>query len=173
MELEPLSPVFYDNLVDLYFDKGDLNAAAEQSQRAIELDPNWFWIRLKLALIRLKQGRGREATTEAEKSVELSNRRSIALGILGYVYAKTGRQTDAIKIVEELKERYQKKQADGLDIAQVYSGLGEKDQAFIWLEKEFQSRNQKLALFLTRVWFDSLRDDPRYKDLLKRMNLPE
>ena len=82
-------------------------------------------------------------------------------------------QTDAIKIVGELKERYQKQQGGGLDIARVYAGLGEKDQAFVWLEKEFQSRNQKLPNWSAIGRFDSLRDDPRYKDLRKRMNLPE
>ena len=113
------------------------------------------------------------AIGEAEKSVELSKRQSVPLGNLGYIYAKAGRQTDAIKVVEELKERYQKQNADGLEIARVYGGLGEKDQAFVWLEKEFQSRNQKLPLWLAFGWFDSLRDDPRFKDLLKRMGLPE
>ena len=173
IELEPLALVSYNNLAELYIRKGDLNAAAEQCQRAIELDPNWYYIWFKLAIVYLKQGRNAEAIGAAEKSVELSKRESVPLGFLGYIYTKAGRQTDAIKIVEELKERYQKQQASGIEIAYVYSGLGEKDQAFVWLEKEFQSRNQKLPIWLAVGWFDSLRDDPRYKALLKRMGLPE
>ena len=172
-ELEPLALVSYNNLADYYIRKGDLNAAAEQCQRAIELDPNWYYIRIRLALVYLKQGRNAEAIAEAEKSVEMSKRQSMPLGTLGYIYAKAGRQTNAIKVVEELTEIYQKHQAGGLEIARVYGGLGDKDQAFVWLEKEFQSRNQKLPIWLAIGWFDSLRDDPRYKDLLKRMGLPE
>lgn len=172
-ELEPLSLIVYSNLAEFYTRKGNLKVAAEQCQRAIELDPNWHNVRFSLALVYLKQGRNAEAIAESEKSVELSKRQSIPLGVLGYVYAKAGRQTDAIKIVEELKERHQKQQADGLDIARVYGGLGETDQAFVWLDKEFQSRNQKLPIWLALGWFDSPRDDPRYKDLLKRMGLPE
>ena len=103
----------------------------------------------------------------------MSKRQSVPFGVLGYIYAKTGRQTDAVKVVEELKERFQKQQADGLEIARLYGGLGERDQAFVWLEKEFQSRNQKLPSWLAVGSFDSLRDDPRYKDLLKRMGLQE
>jgi eukaryotic-like serine/threonine-protein kinase len=173
IELEPLLRIYYVNLAMLYTRKGDLNAAIEQFQRSIELDANWYWLRLSLAFVYIKQGRNGEAIAEAEKGVELSKRQSISLGFLGYIYAKAGRKTDAIKVVEELKERYQKQQTNGLEIAYVYGGLGEKEQAFVWLEKEFQSRNQKLPIWLSLGYFDSLRDDPRYKDLLKRMGLPE
>ena len=172
VELEPLSLIVYNNLADFYIRKDDLNAAAEQCQRAIELDSNWYFIRIRLALVYLKQGRNAEAIAEAEKSVEMSKRQHVPLGALGYIYAKTGRQTDAIKVVEELTQIYQKKQAGGLEIARVYGGLGDKDQAFVWLEKEFQSRNQKLPLWLAFGYFDSLRDDPRYKDLLRRLGIP-
>jgi hypothetical protein len=55
----------------------------------------------------------------------------------------------------------------------VYAGLGDKDKAFEWLEKDFQSRNGDLAYIRWEIPYESLRDDPRYKDLLKRMGLPE
>ncbi len=173
IELEPLSPILYHVLALRYTRKGDLKAAEEQCQRAIELNPNWYYIRFNLALVYAKQGRNAEAIAEAEKSVELSKRQSIPLGVLGYIYAKAGRKTDANNMIEELKEISQKQQADGIDIARVYIGLGDKDQAFVWLEKEFQSRNPKLPLLLGFGWFDALRDDPRFNDLLKRMGLPE
>jgi hypothetical protein len=54
----------------------------------------------------------------------------------------------------------------------VYAGLGEKDKAFAWLEKAFQTK-EDLGLIRWRIFYESLRDDPRYKDLLNRMNLPE
>ena len=170
--LEPLSIAISNNLVEVYTLTGNLNAAAEQSQRAFELDPNWYFARFTRAILLLEMGRNAEAIAEADKSVALSNRQNVPLGVLGYVYAKTGRQADALKVVAELKERYQKLQIGGLDIARVYGGLDDKDQAFDWLEKEFQSRNQKLPIWLALVYFDPLRDDPRYKDLLKRMGLP-
>ena len=172
-ELEPLSLAVYNNLCDFYIRKGDLNAAAEKCKQGLELDPNWSTVRMTLAIVYFKQGRNAEAIAEAEKSVEMSKRQNMTLGTLGYIYAKAGRQTNAIKVVEELTQIYQKQQAGGLEIARVYGGLGENDQAFLWLEKEFQSRNQKLPIWFAIGWFDSLRDDPRYKDLLKRMGLPE
>lgn len=173
VELEPLSMIAYNNLAEIYVRTGDLNSAATQFQKALELDPSWYFARMNLAQVLAKQGRNAEAITEAEKSVELSKRENIPLGILGYVYAKAERRSDAQKIIEELTERYKKQQTCGLDIARVYCGLGEKDQVFVWLEKEFQSRNQKMPIWFAIGVFDSLRDDPRYKDLVKRMGLPE
>jgi TolB-like protein/Flp pilus assembly protein TadD len=173
VELEPVSLVAHNNLAELYYRKGDVSAAGSQFQRAIELDPNWYFARMNLAQLLSNQGRNVEAVAEAEKSVELSKRQNIPLGILGYVYARAGRKGDALQIVEELKERYQKQQAGGLDLARVFTGLNDKDQAFVWLEKEFQSRNQKMPIWFGIGIFDPLRDDPRYGDLLKRMNLPE
>ena len=69
-------------------------------------------------------------------------------------------------------ERYTRRQSPGVFIAAIYSGLGDKDKAFAWLEKDFQEEGD-LGFIRWRVGFESLRDDPRFKDLLKRMGLPE
>jgi serine/threonine protein kinase/Flp pilus assembly protein TadD len=172
-ELEPLSISISLNLADIYFMKGDLNAAVEQCQRTIELDPNWYYAHQYLGLGYLKQGRTAEALTEAEKSVELSKRHSIPLGVLGYIYAQTGKRNEAAAILEELRERFAKRQANGYDVARVYVGLGDKDQAFAWLEKDFQARSSLLPYWLNSPPLDSLRDDPRFKDLARRMGMPE
>ena len=74
-------------------------------------------------------------------------------------------------MLKELEGRYEKHEAIGQDLAAVYAGLGEKDQAFAWLEKDFQARS---GLSVWGRWtppFESLRSDPRYADLLRRMGL--
>jgi len=71
-----------------------------------------------------------------------------------------------------LEEKYAKKEALGRHIVAVYAGLGDKDKAFEWLEKDFQNR-ANLTFTRWQIPYESLRDDARYKDLLKRMNLPE
>jgi tetratricopeptide (TPR) repeat protein len=172
-ELEPLSLIISANLAEVYLQKGDLNAAVEQCRRAIDLDSNWYYVRLILSLVYLKQGRGAEAVAEAEKSVELSKRQSAPLGVLGYIYARVGKRSEAAAIVEELKQRYAQRQANGYDITRASIGLGENDQAFAWLEKDFQSRNPTMPSFLFMPPLDALRDDPRYKDLARRIGLPE
>jgi adenylate cyclase len=72
-----------------------------------------------------------------------------------------------------LENKYARKEAIGIDLATVYAGLGDKDKAFEWLERDFQTRNGKLGSIRWTVTLNNLRDDPRFKDLLKRMNLPE
>jgi tetratricopeptide (TPR) repeat protein len=108
-----------------------------------------------------------------EKSVELSNRARIYLGYLGYVYAAEGKRAEALAIIKELEGKYARNEANGQYIAAVHGGLGEKDKAFEWLEKDYQSRSGKLAEIGWTASLQPLRDDPRFKDLMKRMNLPE
>lgn len=92
---------------------------------------------------------------------------------MGYVYAVLGKRSEALDKIKELEEKYTRREAIGQYIAAVYLGLGDKDKAFEWLEKDFQARNGKLSEIRWQLQFDSLRDDPRYKDLLKRMGLSE
>ena len=124
-------------------------------------------------MVYLKQGRKAEALAEAAKSVELSKRLSGPLGILGVVYARTGKQREATAEVQELEEMYVRRQANGYNIAVIYAALGDKDQAFAWLEKDFQNRNATMPNFLYLMPPPSLVEDPRFKDLARRIGLPE
>ena len=172
-ELDPVSLIINANVAEVYLSKGDLNAAVEQCQRTIDLDPNWYYVRLLLALVYVKQGLNVEALAEAEKSSELSKRQSASLGVLGYVYAQAGKRGEAATVAQELEARHARQQANGFDLARLYVGLGDKDQAFAWLEKDFQSRNATMPGFLYMPPLDSLSNDPRFKDLSRRMGLPE
>jgi len=168
-ELDPLSLIIKANLAEVYLTKGDTDAAIEQSRQTIEIDPNWFYIRQLSAVAYLKQGRTAEALADAEKSVELSKRQRSTLGYLGYIYAQIGKREEALKLAEELKGRFAKGEANGYDLARVYVGLGDKDQAFAWLEKDFESHNAIMPGYLYIAPLDSVRDDPRFKDLTRRI----
>ena len=168
-ELEPLSLIINLNLAELYMLKGDVPASIEQTQRTIDLDPNWYYAHQDMALLCLKQGRNADAVSEALKSVEMSNRETFPLGVLGFVYARTGKRAEAEAILGELKTRYEQRKANGHDIARIYVGVGDKDQAFAWLEKDFQARMSTLPTWLATPPLDSLHDDPRYKDLERRI----
>jgi len=172
-DLEPLSLIIKANLTEVYLTKGDFNAAVEQSQRAIELDPNWYYIRLVLALVYLNQGKSAEALAEAQKSVELSKRLNTPLGVLAYVYGQTGKRTEALSVIKELEQLYAQQKANGQDLARAFLGIGDKEQALAWLEKDFQARNATMPGFLYVPPIISLRDDPRFKDLAKRIGLGE
>ena len=171
-ELDPLSGIIGVNISEMYQLQNDQQASIENSLKLIELDPNFPLAYNYLGLSYLKLGRNAEAIASIEKGVELSKRDSNALTDLGYGYAVIGRRSDALAIAKELEANYARKESNGLNVAEVYVGLGDKDKAFEWLEKDFKNK-ENVADIRYYITFESLRDDPRFKDLLKRMNLPE
>jgi TolB-like protein/Flp pilus assembly protein TadD len=172
-ELEPLSLIISANIAEASLTTGDLNTALEQCQRAIALDPNWYYARQLLSLVYFKQGRNADALAEAEKGLELSKRHSTMLGVLGYIYAQTGKKNEAVAIIEELKARQASRQAYGLELARIYLGLGDKEQAFAWLEKDFQAHSSTLPSWIFIPPLNELRDDSRFKDLARRIGISE
>ncbi len=172
-ELDPLSSVIAVNITRLYQLQGNHEASIDNSLKIIELDPNFGPAHQYLGLSYLKLGRNEEAILEMAKAAELSNRSGISLGDLGYVYALTGKKAEALNLIKELEGKYARNEAIGQYIAAVYVALGDKDKAFEWLEKDFEARNGKLSEIRWQIQFEALRGDSRYRDLLKRMNLPE
>lgn len=170
-ELDPLSIIISANLVENYLVLGDVNSAFEQAKKLIELDPTNWGPHHRMALVYLKQGNNKDALTEFQKAVELSKRSSFTLSYYGYGLGVSGKRQETAAIIKELEERYAKRQAGGRDLAYVYAGLGDKDQAFAWLEKDFQVRSSDLIELKSDFATESLRSDPRYKDLLRRMGL--
>ena len=170
-QLDPLSPIISANAGNLYVLKGDLNPAIEEFKKVIELDPNFPIARDFLGCAYLKQGHQQEAIAELQKGVELSGRASQELGFLGYGYGALGKRAEATALLKELEERYARKETPAMHLAAVYGGLGEKDQAFAWLERDFQARTGLLIFITTLPDYDTLRDDPRYTDLLRRIGL--
>jgi TolB-like protein/Flp pilus assembly protein TadD len=172
-ELEPLSLIFINNIAEMNIDRGELDAASNLCQRMMDLDPNFWAAHQTLGIVLVKQGRNAEALVEAQKSIELSNRSNAALALLGHVYARLGRRGDEEVVIKELEERFANKAADGRDIAIVYTGLGETDEAFNWLERAFQDHSVFMAFLNLEPLFDPLHADPRWADLKRRVGLSQ
>jgi adenylate cyclase len=169
-ELDPLSSIISANVAEVYRLQNNPQACIDMALKIIELDPNFSYAYNNLGLSYSSLGRHSEAVANMEKSTELSNRASFSLMSLGYVYAAAGKRAEATAVATELEERYARKETPGIFIAGVYAGLADKDKAFHWLEKDFQEKGE-IGFVRWRVHFESLRDDPRYMDLLKRMGL--
>jgi TolB-like protein/Flp pilus assembly protein TadD len=172
-QLDPLSLIIGQNLAMAYLSLGDVSSSIEQSKRGIDLDlafPRGHWA---LGLAYLKQGRHSEAIAELQKAVDLSGGEREMLSHLGYGYAISGKGSAALAILKEVQGEYQKHEALGQDVAAIYAGLGDKDQAFAWLEKDFETRSGQLARVRWEPPFESLRGDPRFADLLRRVGLPQ
>jgi eukaryotic-like serine/threonine-protein kinase len=171
-ELDPLSPVIGQNVAEVYLLKNDLASAIEQCKSTLELDPSFPGAHDELGFAYLKQRRHEEAIAEFQKAVELSGRASRYLSDLGYCFAVTGRRAEALAILKELEARYARRESVGNYLAGVYAGLGDKDQAFAWLEKDFEQHSGQLPWRITRWFtFEDLRSDPRYADLVRRTGL--
>jgi Flp pilus assembly protein TadD len=168
-ELDPLSLIIGITVTYPYLAEGDANFSIAQSKKVVDLDPNFPRGHEYLGLSYLKDRRYAEAIPELEKGAELSGRERWPLRDLGYGYAISGKRAEAEAVIEELVGKYEKGQAIGQDLAAVYAGLGDKDQAFAWLEKDFQTRSGLLAWARWTPVFESLRSDPRFTDLLRRM----
>jgi len=170
-ELDPLSLVIINNVAEMYIDRGDLNSATRECQRMIDLDPNFWAAHQTLSIVLVKQGRYDEALAEAQKSSQLSNRSNASLALLGHVYARLGRRTEADAVIKELEKRYADKSADGRDLAVVYAGFDDKDQAFAWLEKAFADHSVILAFLKLEPLLEPLQSDPRWKNLERRVGI--
>ena len=168
-ELDPLSLIIGITLTYPYLAEGDANFSIAQSKKVVDLDPNFPRGHEYLGLSYLKDRRYSEAIPELEKGAELSGRERWPLRDLGFGYAISGKRAEAQAVIKELLGKYEKGQAIGQDLAAVYAGLGEKDQAFAWLEKDFQTRSGLLGWTRWTPAFESLRSDPRFTDLLRRM----
>ena len=143
--------------------------AIDQSKQVLETFPvGHFWI----GLAYLGKARYEEASAEFEKTLSTSRDHIAAKASLGCAYGMSGRRGQADKVLTELKELFKQRKASPYYLAIVYAGLGEKDQAFAWLEQAYSEHSRPLAsgLKVSPTW-DNLRSDPRFADLLRRMGL--
>lgn len=170
-DLDPLSQIISANFAIVFLLKNDTAGAIDQAQKIIAFDPNHIIGHDWLGWAYLQAGRLPEAITEREKVVELSQRASPHLSGLGHVYAVAGRRREALDLLKELEERYAKGDGTGQGPAAICAGLGDFDQAFAWLEKDFQQKSAELQFITWRVQFRDLRRDPRYADLIRRMGI--
>jgi serine/threonine protein kinase/tetratricopeptide (TPR) repeat protein len=168
-ELDPLSLVIGVNVAEIYLLTGDVNSSIDQSKRLIDLEPGYPPAHEELGAAYLRQGNHSEAIAELRKAVELSSENRQPLSTLGYGYAIAQRHAEALEVLKQLKAKYERHEAFGRDLAAVYLGLGDKDQALAWLGKDFQARVGLLVRTRGELVFESLRDDPRYIELMRRV----
>jgi eukaryotic-like serine/threonine-protein kinase len=172
-ELDPLSPVMYFDLGRILNYADQYDQAIEQCKKALELDPNYTPAHNNLARSYLALGKYKQALAEAETTTAIKSSRGEARGgELGYIYAALGKKAEALKILHELQERSKEQPVNPQAFALIYAGLGDKHQAFEFLEKQYQERGS-LNMLKTFPELKGLRSDPRFTDLLRRMNLPE
>jgi tetratricopeptide (TPR) repeat protein len=145
--------------------------AIEQYQAALERNPSDFGALQYLGQAYELKGMLEKAAAVYRKGSRLDDGTSWAIS-LGRIYAKSGSRTQAMRVLEQLKERSKRRCVPLADMALVYASLGDKDQAFELLEKAYEEREAWLVALRVDPVFDPLRSDPRFQDLVRRMNFP-
>jgi TolB-like protein/DNA-binding winged helix-turn-helix (wHTH) protein/Tfp pilus assembly protein PilF len=166
-ELDPLSLIINTDTGKLLYYSRRYDDAIGQLRETLKIDPEFSPAHIWLSSACATTGLYREAVAESKKIEE----KSWALGWLGYIYGISGQRDEAGKILDELKRLTSERPIDPHVMVSVYLGLGDKDHALAALEKEYEVRSVGLTSLKVNPWYDSLRADPRFTDLLRRMNL--
>jgi len=172
-EIDGPSPKSIADLGDAYYNARQYDQAIGLYLKAIEMDPNFAPAHARLGAAYLAKGMYREAIEELQKAKALDNspERQGRFAWLAYAYAVSGQRAEAQKMLDELQETAKQRYIPPYNFALIYTGLGERDQAFLWLEKAYEEHAQNLTHLKANPMFDSLRSDPRFTDLLRRIGL--
>jgi tetratricopeptide (TPR) repeat protein len=171
-EIDPLSPMMHT------FEGGSLVVAGRYSealapiQRALALDPDFFPAHSVFGLLHQQTGKAEAALEEYRKAYRLSGGNIAQLAYQGMVLGQIGRRAEAEEILNTMNHIAQSRLVPPFTFALVYTGLGERDRAFHWLEKAYEVRDVGLVLLPAGPWWDSLRSDKRFQSLLQRCRFP-
>jgi len=169
-ELSPGLPGPYNRLGFAYYFDRRYDEALAQFKTADEKAPNCCkaWHSLMRGWVYREKGMYKESFVELQKwNMPVSR-----LGHLGNAYARAGKKAEARKAIQDLLE-FTKQGLGTWEVALVYAGLGEKDQAFDWLERAYKTHDKGMCYLKIDPPLDPLRSDPRYQDLVRRMNFPQ
>ena len=113
----------------------------------------------------------KEAIPVLEKAYSISGNSSAVMGVLARAYAHSGRRADALRLIAELKKRKQAGYVPAAAFLNAYLGLDDHEQAFVWFEEAYKEHSNILQWIKVHPYFDPIRDDPRFKDLMHRVGL--
>ena len=149
----------------------DVDRAIEQFERVVALEPSLPFAHYALGDAYTQKGQYDRAVAEFNRAIELGCRSVNHVGVLGYVYGRSGDRDRARKHLDELTARAGREYVSAMWMALVYLGLAEFDSVFHWLDRAFEERDGSLVLINAAVEFDPVREDPRFRSLLARMGL--
>jgi tetratricopeptide (TPR) repeat protein len=167
-ELDPLSLIINANYGKAYFNARRYDEAIQQLKRTIELDQSFFVAHHYLGSAYAMKGAYGEALAEYQKAHQLNDGDPHVVALMGRLYAVTGKRAEAMNTLAQLKtmsgQRY-------YNYALIYAALGEKDKAFESLEKSYRDHTIDMLTIHYDPLIDSLRSDPRFQELLKKVGL--
>ncbi len=171
LELDPLSPLTNEELADAQLSARQYEGAIEQYKKTLDLYPNQAAPRDSLGWAYIYEGKYDQGVEEIRQSIALYGEDPSLSPEIAYIYGITGRKGEAQKILNRLLSASKKVPIAAHHFALIYAGMGEKDQAFAWLEKAYEQHSPMMAWLGVDQRFDSLRGEPMFQDLLRRVGL--
>ncbi|HUE81829.1 MAG TPA: protein kinase [Pyrinomonadaceae bacterium] len=168
-ELEPFSLFIHANVGAVLSQARGYDEAISHLKKVLEMNPNFDHARSLLGFAYRQKGMYEEAISEYKKrAVPVSGGSG---GELGLAYALSGRRNEALKELDKLQELSKQRYVAPYNRAIIYAGLGDKDNALQWLERAYEDRSTRLVWIRLDPGLDKLRSEPRFAELLRRMNL--
>ncbi len=169
--LDPLSLIINADLAEFLLLTHSYDESVKQGRKIIEMDSTFAIGHKQLADAYLLKQMDKDAVEELQEAVRLSGGSPICIADLARAYAASGKMNEAVKLLNDLKKRSTASFTNAPKIAMIYASMGDNDQAIHWLERAYEERFNPSILL--RSGFDPLRSDPRFKDLMRRIGLPE
>lgn len=172
LELDPLSISALHGAAVTAISAGQYDHAIEEGRKIIELDPNDPRAYMDMGLGHLQKRMYHEALQDTERDLDLSHRDPFVLAITANVYGRLGNMEQAGKLVEEMRAASQKGFVPPFYFATAFVGMGKKKEAMEALEEGYKAHDPEMVGLNSAAWFEPLRADPRFQDLLHRMKFP-
>jgi serine/threonine-protein kinase len=171
VELDPLSPVVGTSHGDTFYYARRYDEAIACYQHTLELDPRFPWARFNLGRALQELGRHDEAIRTFEAALRDAGMSLEDSPALAHAWAAAGDRVRAGAILDRVIERWREGRVSPYSVANVYAALGDRDQAFVWLERALEDRDRMMVSLRVHPRLDPLRGDPRFTDLLRRLRL--
>lgn len=171
--LDPTSLMVSDQRGWVLYMAQRYDEAIEQIRKTIELEPRFAHAHCWLGKAYLQKRMLQEGLSELQEAASLPGGDSpVFAPWLGYAYALCGKRAEAFKIINTMKAQRQKSFGSPLGIAAIYCGLGEKEEALVWLEEAYQERDPQFAAMGIEPPLKPLRSDPQFQELMRRSTMP-
>ncbi|MGI8788905.1 MAG: protein kinase domain-containing protein [Pyrinomonadaceae bacterium] len=169
-ELDPLFPFAGALEGQFLLHAGRTDEALTRLQKTFELAPNFWMPHAFISSVYIEKGMYDEAIAEARKANEFSPAQTWSIALEGYALAKSGKRDEARNLINKLMQLSNERFIPAVHIALIYNGLGETDKALEWLEKAYEQHDPKMAFLKVEPKWNNLRNEPRFIDLMRRMN---
>jgi serine/threonine-protein kinase len=170
--LDPISSIIGRDLARIYYYRQDYEAALEQCDHTIELNPHFspaYWI---LGLVQEQRGEFDESAAAFQRAIQLSPGSPMMQAALGRTFALSGKRGEALRILQTLHELAAKRYLSPFELASIHFALDQNEEGFQWLAKAFQDRCFELICLRVDPRWESLRGNPRFRELFEQLGLP-